>query len=138
MNILARVQNGDGQNEVHLITNGNLHTLQIPAKQTGFGSSINGGELLFLALATCYVNDIYREANKRSIPVSKVKVEVSGDFGAEGEPARGILYDAVVTSTASEESILDLMKHTDKVAEIHNTLRIATAVRLRTANGVSI
>jgi organic hydroperoxide reductase OsmC/OhrA len=138
MKILARIENGEGRNEVQLSTDGKPHSLQIAAKPTGFGSSINGGELLFLALATCYANDIYREAGKRNIPVSKVEVEVSGDFGAEGEPARGIVYNAVVTSTAGIESILDLMKHTDRVAEIHNTLRTASSVILRTANGVSL
>ena len=53
-------------------------SLQIPTKQDGFGSSANGGELLFLALATCYCNDIYREASKRGIHVQLVDVEVSG------------------------------------------------------------
>jgi hypothetical protein len=36
--------------------------LGIPAKAEGSSSSLNEGELLFLALATCYCNDIYREA----------------------------------------------------------------------------
>ena len=47
------------------------------------------GELLFLALATCYCNDIYREADIRT-----------------------------------------LMQHTDQVAEIQNSLRVVTPVRL--------
>jgi uncharacterized OsmC-like protein len=35
---------------------------------------------LFLALATCYCNDIYREAAKRNIKVDSVEVEVEGTF----------------------------------------------------------
>jgi uncharacterized OsmC-like protein len=93
-------------------------------------SSINGGELLFLALATCYCNDIYREAAKRQIAVQQVEVEVEGEFGAEGEPARRITYSARVAASASDAEIEDLLRHTDRVAEIHNTLRTATEVIL--------
>jgi uncharacterized OsmC-like protein len=63
---------------------------QVAPKSSGYGSSSNGGELLFLALATCYYNDIHREAIKRNIQVVRVEVEVSGDFGAEGEPAKNV------------------------------------------------
>jgi uncharacterized OsmC-like protein len=84
MKISARVQNSEGQHLVTLRTNDNVHGLNIPPKPTGFGSSANGGELLFLALATCYCNDIYREAAKRGVKVEQVEVEVEGDFGAEG------------------------------------------------------
>jgi uncharacterized OsmC-like protein len=88
MKIRARVQNSEGQHHVTLRTNDNIHSLTIPPKPTGFGSRANGGELLFLALATCYCNDIYREAAKRGLIVEQVEVEVEGDFGAEGDPAR--------------------------------------------------
>jgi hypothetical protein len=54
------------------------------------GSSINGGELLFAALATCFCNDRYREAAKRGVEVQDVEVEVTGTFGNPGEPARDI------------------------------------------------
>jgi len=130
MKISARVQNSQGQHHVTLITNDNAHSLVIPPKPTGFGSSANGGELLFLALATCYCNDIYREATKRGIEVVGVEVEVQGDFGAEGEPAQNVTYRAKVRAKASEAEIQTLMKHTDQVAEIQNTLRVETPVRL--------
>ncbi len=52
MKVSSRVQNGAGQHLVTLRTNDNVHSLAIPPKPTGFGSSANGGELLFLALAT--------------------------------------------------------------------------------------
>jgi organic hydroperoxide reductase OsmC/OhrA len=44
------------------------------------GSSINGGELLFAALATCFCNDLYREAAQRGINVQDVDVEVTETF----------------------------------------------------------
>src|SRR5215510_15142878 len=94
--ISAQVENRSGEHQVRLETNGHTHAISIPPKATGLGSSANGGELLFLALATCYCNDVYREAKKRNIAVEKIAVEVSGDFGAEGEPAQNVTYRATV------------------------------------------
>ena len=131
MKISARIKNHQGTNNVTLETNNIAHSIDIPPKQNGQGSSINGGELLFLALATCYCNDIYREASKRGITVERVEVEVEGEFGGEGESARNITYTAKVAARASDEEILELMKHTDSVAEIQNTLRSQTIVTLK-------
>lgn len=130
MKISAQVENSAGSHKVTLKTNDNVHSLDIPPKAGGFGSSTNGGELLFLALATCYCNDIYREAAKRGIKVDQVEVEVEGDFGVEGAPAENVTYRAWVAAQASEEEIRELMKHTDTVAEIQNTLRKVTPVTL--------
>ena len=130
MKITARVDNSKGQHHVILTTNDNSHSIAIPPKSSGLGSSANGGELLFLALATCYCNDIYREAAKRNIQVEKVDVEVNGDFGAEGEPATNVTYKAKVHAKGSEDEIRALMEHTDTVAEIQNTLRMGTPVKL--------
>lgn len=130
MNISARIVNRHGEHKVVLSTNGQEQSLVIPAKPEGYGSAVNGGELLFLALATCYCNDIYREARKRGVAVEQVQVEVSGAFGAEGEGAREVEYRASVAAKAPSEEILDLMRHTDQVAEIQNTLRKGTQVVL--------
>jgi organic hydroperoxide reductase OsmC/OhrA len=130
MKINARLQNSEGNHQVTLQTNDNVHSIHIPPKPTGFGSSANGGELLFLALATCYCNDIYREAAKRGIKVERVEVEVDGDFGADGEPARNVAYHAKVAAKASAADIRALMAATDRVAEIQNTLRVVTPVTL--------
>lgn len=130
MQISARIENAQGSHKVWLRTNGREQSLIIAPKPDEFGSSTNGGELLFLALATCYCNDIYREAKKRGIEVKRVEVEVSGEFGAEGEAARGITYRAAVAAKARREEILDLMRRTDFVAEIQNTLRRSSPVVL--------
>lgn len=130
MKITAKVENSKNNHHVTLQTNDRVHSITIPPQPTGYGSSANGGELLFLALATCYCNDIYREAAKRNIKVERVELEVDGDFGAEGEPAKNVTYRARVTAQASEEEIREMMKFTDTVAEIQNTLRIETPVVL--------
>lgn len=138
MRIIARVQNSQGQHQVTLSTNNTVHSLTIPPKPSGFGSSTNGGELLFVALATCYCNDLYREAAKRGIKVEGVEVEVEGEFGGEGEAAKKISYRAKVKAGASAEEIRELMRYTDTVAEIQNTLRAGIEVELEELEVVGV
>jgi uncharacterized OsmC-like protein len=138
MKISARVENSKDKHQVTLQTNDNVHSIVIPPKPTGYGSSANGGELLFLALASCYCNDLYREAAKRNIQVERVEVEVQGDFGAEGEPAKNVTYRAKVYASVSEEEIRELMNFTDTVAEIQNSLRTETPVVLTEIEVVKI
>ena len=105
---------------------------------SNYGSSANGGELLFLALATCYCNDIYREAAKRNIKVERVEVEVDGDFGVEGDHAKNVTYQARVFAQASEDEIREMMEFTDTVAEIQNTLRTEMPIVLTRIEAVKI
>src|SRR3954453_23753089 len=122
MNVNAKVTNSYGEHHITLATNGNAHSIVIVPKPSGFGSSANGGELLFLALATCYCNDIYREAAKRGITVEQVEVEVEGQFGAEGAPATDVTYRAKVVAQATAAEIQELMRHTDTVLSARPTL----------------
>jgi organic hydroperoxide reductase OsmC/OhrA len=123
MQIEARVRNEGELHAVELCTNDVRRSLAVPPRATTPGSSVNGGEMLCLALATCYCNDIYREAAGRKIEVLGVEVTASAEFGGVGEPARSLRYRAKVTAKAPESAILALMTHTDRVAEIQNTLR---------------
>ena len=94
------------------------------------GSSINGGELFLAALATCFCNDLYREAAKRGMDVREVTVDVTGTFGNPGEPARDISYHVQVRADAPQTQIDDLIRTTDAVTEIQNTVRGGCAVKL--------
>jgi len=111
-------------------TNGVEKQLQIAPRETGYGSSVNGGEMLLLALATCYCNDIYREAAQRNMAVENVEVTCFADFGGPGEPGSNFRYEVSVTSNAPKAEIEALIRHTDQVAEIHNTLRKGVEVNL--------
>jgi len=104
--------------------------ITIPVKPTGYGSAVNGGELLLLALAVCFCNDLYREAAKRKIAVSAVAVACTAEFGEDGEPGRDFRYTARVSADASPEVIEELIRATDRLAEVHNTLRKGISITL--------
>jgi organic hydroperoxide reductase OsmC/OhrA len=128
--ISAKVVHEKGKHQATVQTGSAPRDLHIPAKAAGAGSAVNGGELLFLALATCYCNDLFREAAERGVEVEAVEVEVSGQFGGKGEPASGIEYRVAVKANGREEELLELMRYTDSVAEIQNTLRQPNSVVL--------
>ena len=130
MQIAARVSNTPSGHKVEVETDGRKQTIPILPKSAGRGLSINGGELLFAAIATCFCNDLYREAAKRGIDVQGVKVEVMGSFGNPGEPARDIRYHVEVHASAPQADIDALIRATDSVTEIQNTLRAGCEVRL--------
>jgi organic hydroperoxide reductase OsmC/OhrA len=127
--IEAHLESRHGRHAVTVATNGVGHAITIEPRSTGFGSRVNGGELLCLALATCFCNDIYREADKRGIAVVHVDVQAQAEFGGPGDPAASIAYRANVEARATEAEIRDLMLHTDRVAEVQNTLRRGSEVR---------
>lgn len=137
MLISATVDSKFQCHQVTLTTSGNTHTLDIQPRASGLGSSANGGELLCLAMATCYCNDIYREAAKRGIEVTAVEVQAAAEFEAEGAPAKRLTYRVVVRANAPEASIRDLITQTDKVAEVQNTLRLGLPVTLESFSAVS-
>ncbi|MFB9843549.1 OsmC family protein [Mucilaginibacter ginsenosidivorans] len=130
MKISASIKSALNRHEVSVQTNDSAKEMNIAVKPTGFGSSVNGGELLMLSLATCFCNDIYREAAKKNIEVTGVEVEFVSEFGAEGEPGSDFRYKAHVKANATDAEIADLIAHTDRMAEIHNTLRKGLAVTL--------
>lgn len=130
MKISASIKSQFNQQETLVQTNGVEKEMQISVKSSGFGSSINGGELLLLSLATCFCNDIYREAGKRNLIVSGVEVEFTGEFGRDGESGSNFQYTARVISDEPATEIETLIAHTDQIAEIHNTLRKGLSITL--------
>lgn len=131
MELSATVTSKRNEHNVIVSTNGTPQHIPIGPKPSGYGSSVNGGEFLLLALATCFCNDLYREANKLGIVVSGVSVECTATFGREGEPGSDFQYRVDVTADAPREVIDELIAHTDRVAEIHNTLRQGAQIVLK-------
>lgn len=131
MEISALVRNAPGRHVAEVRTGEASRPLSIPAKAEGRGSAVNGGEFLMLALATCYCNDLYREAERIGLALDSVEVEASAQFPGIGLAATDIRYRAKVASSAPAEAIRDLLRRTDAVAEIHNTIRAGVPVTLK-------
>lgn len=128
MEISAKVVNAPDAHQATVRTGATSQSLAIPSKQSGRGSAVNGGEFLMLALATCYCNDLYREADRLRIPIDGVEVEAIARFPGIGLAASDIRYRAVVRSPAPPAAIAELLRQTDAVAEVHNTVRAGVPV----------
>jgi uncharacterized OsmC-like protein len=130
MRISARLHNAAGAPSAHGVrveTAGRESRVAIDGKAGG-GSALNGGELLMLAIATCYCNDLYREAAAMGLTLHAVEVAASAEFDGVGLAARDIRYSARVDADAPPEAIDALLDRTDQVAEVHNSLRAGLAV----------
>jgi uncharacterized OsmC-like protein len=130
MRSVARIHNSEGQHTAEVSAGRHTASISIASKLSGFGSSVSGGELLMLAMATCFCNDIYREALQMNFEVISVDVECSGDFPAEGAPVTAVKYTASITARAPEEQIRELAARTDREAEVQNTVRKGIPVEL--------
>lgn len=130
MKLSATINSAQNLHQVTVDTNGASKEMHISPKPGGVGSSINGGELLLLSIATCFCNDIYREAAKRGQSIQGIKVQVTGDFGAEGEPGSNFQYHTDISSNATAQEMDELIAYVDSIAEIHQTLRKGIEVKL--------
>jgi organic hydroperoxide reductase OsmC/OhrA len=131
MRMSATIRTGSDSHRAEIATgDAAARAVAIPPRDGSPGSSASGGELLMLALATCYGNDVYREAAKRGVPVEAVEVTAEAEFPAAGAPASAVRYAVRVTSSAPDDVVRELLTHTDAVAEIQATVRTAIPVEL--------
>ena len=101
-----------------------------PIAAGGRGLGFNGGQLLYLAVAACVSNDLYREAATRGITLRAVAIDVDGDFPARGAPSTPIEITLSVTGDASQAELAALIDEVDRVAEIPNSIRGTTPVTI--------
>ena len=130
MHIEVKTQNVDG--EVTALGSAGHFTLVVdrPAEGGGGGLGFNGGQLLYLAVAGCISNDLFRDASAEGIELRNVRVKVGGDFVGEPAVSEEIRYEVEVSGDASEDQLRELIGRVDEVAEIPNSLRQGTSVRL--------
>ena len=98
-----------------------------PAEAGGGGKGFNGGQLLYLAVAGCISNDLFREAPRLGVELDSVRVTVDGDFSGDPAVSGPITYDVEVSGSGDLEA---LVREVDRIAEIPNSLRGGTAVAL--------
>ena len=130
MHIEVETQNIDG--EVTALGSAGPFTLVAdrPAEGGGGGLGFNGGQLLYLAVAGCISNDLFREARAGGIELRHVRVKVRGNFVGEPAVSEEIRYEVEVSGDAPEEQLQALVDRVDEIAEIPNSLRQGTLVSL--------
>ena len=101
-----------------------------PADGGGRGLGFNGGQLVYLAIAGCVSNDLFREARAEGLALDRVRVRVRGDFGGDPPVSTDVEYEVEVEGDAPRDRLEALVARVDEIAEIPNSLRRATAVRL--------
>src|SRR5215211_8653831 len=133
MHVEVETRNVGGQ--VMALGSAGPYTLVIdrPAEGGGGGLGFNGGQLLYLAVAGCISNDLFRDARAAGIELSRVRVKVSGDFVGEPAVSEEIRYEVEVSGEAPEEDLRTLIDRVDEIAEIPNSLRQGTRVSLVSA-----
>ena len=99
-----------------------------PTAAGGRGLGFNGGQLLYLSIAACWSNDLYREAATMGIELDGVEITVDGDFPARGSGSTPISVEVVVRSSAPEARVRALIAEVERVAEIPRAIRDATAI----------
>ena len=114
------------------VGNAGPHTLVVdrPADGGGRGLGFNGGELLYLAIAGCVSNDLFREARAVGLRIDRVRVTVRGDFTGDPAVSTAVEYDVELEGDAPMEQLQELVARVDEIAEIPNSLRRGTPVRL--------
>jgi uncharacterized OsmC-like protein len=105
-----------------------------PTSAGGGGLGLNGGELLYLAVAGCVSNDLFREAQAAGIALRRVRVHARGDFTGDPAVSTEITYEVDVEGDAPAERLRALVEDVDRIAEIPNSLRGGTRVRLTRTN----
>lgn len=102
-----------------------------PSSVGGGGLGFSGGQLMNLAVAACISNDLYREAASRGIGLTRVRVTVDADYLGDPAVSTPIEYEVDIEGEAPAAALEELVTHVDAIAEIPNSLRSGTAVRLR-------
>jgi putative redox protein len=130
MGLEVEVRNVDGA--VTALGAAGPHTLTVdsPVAAGGRGRGFNGVELLHLAVAGCVSNDLFREAARRGIQLSRVVITADGGFDGQPVTSTGIAYSVEVEGAAPEADLRALVSYVDEIAEIPNSLRQGTPVRL--------
>jgi putative redox protein len=133
MGFEVEVRNVDGA--VTALGAAGPHTVVVdsPAEAGGGGRGFNGGQLLHLAVAGCVSNDLFREAARRGIELTRVVITADGQYGGSPAVSAGISYSVEIDGRAPEADLQSLVSYVDEIAEIPNSLRRGTRVRLEHA-----
>jgi uncharacterized OsmC-like protein len=91
-------------------------------------TDFTGAHLLHLATAGCVLNDVYREAAGRDLPLTGVRVTASGGFDPDTWASTGITYRVTIDAALAADDLDALLAAVDAVAEIPRAIRAGAPV----------
>jgi uncharacterized OsmC-like protein len=107
--------------------------VRFPHRWTDGGVTVEadftGGHVLHLAVASCVLNDVYREAAALGVDVTGVRVTAAGGFDSATWQSTGIDYSVEVSSDAPADQLAHLLALVDQVAEIPQAIRAGAPVQ---------
>jgi hypothetical protein len=78
-------------------------------------------------------NDLFREARALGLRLTRVAITARGEFAGNPQTSGGIDYSVEVWGDAPASGLRELVAKVDAIAEIPNSLRHGTEVRLSDA-----
>ena len=133
MNFEVRTDSLSGTATVLGWARGHTVVIDRPADGGGQDLGFNGGELLHLAVAGCVSNDRFREARPLGLRLTRVAITARGEFTGSPQTSGGISYSVEVWGDAPVAALRELVARVDAIAEIPNSLRRGTDVRISDA-----
>jgi hypothetical protein len=97
------------------------------------GVGFNADELFQFAIGRGDSNAILPEAARRGRIAGNATITVNSDRGGDQVRAQNRSFSVVVDADASDQEIVDWIRHGDRMAEIPNSLRPGTEVGLARA-----
>ena len=105
-------------------------TIDRTPRAGGLGIGFSGEELLLMSIGASYCNVLYKEAPGFGVEISEVEIIVNADWGGEPLQAKNVRFDVKIKTASPRETVEELLRHTDKVAAVHNSLRQGIPVKL--------
>jgi organic hydroperoxide reductase OsmC/OhrA len=95
----------------------------------GTGMGLNGGQVLALAIGTCFSNDLQTVADAMGVAIVDFTLEIRMAFGGEPRIAQRIDMDVDVTLDAGHDPA-ELIAEARRITVIANTLKAGTEVAI--------
>jgi putative redox protein len=97
-----------------------------PVPKGGTDQGALGGEYLLLAAGGCFSSHLLAAIRARNLPVSDVKVLVTGKL--DGSPERFTEVSLNVSATCDEDQLAKLTTIAERACQVLNTLKASAAV----------
>jgi uncharacterized OsmC-like protein len=114
---------------------GRMTAERTPRIGTHNGMGYGGGEILCMAAATCFYNNLRRLANDSGIVLKTLQVEVVAETSDASPMTREVILKPTIESDASESALRGLIDRALQESYVADMLTHSVSVKLASLNG---